>query len=54
MRRCQGHNCGYTYDPSKGDKRGKIPAGVAFENLPEDWRCPCCGASKKLFKKLGG
>jgi len=54
MWRCQAHNCGYTYDPVKGDKRGKIPPGVAFEDLPEDWKCPCCGASKKMFKKLDG
>ena len=40
MRRCQGHNCGYTYDPAKGVKRGNIPPGVAFEDLPEDWKCP--------------
>jgi rubredoxin len=35
-------------------KRGKvkIPPGVAFEDLPGDWKCPCCGASKKIFKKI--
>ena len=54
MRRCQGHNCGYTYDSAKGVKRGKIPPGVSFEDLPEDWNCPCCGASKKKFKKIDG
>ena len=55
MKRCQGHNCGFTYDPAKGVKRGdKIPPGVAFEDLPEDWKCPCCGASKKVFKKIDG
>jgi len=52
MWQCQGHNCGYIYNPAKGDKRGKIPPGTAFEDLPEDWKCPCCGASKKFFKKL--
>jgi len=54
MQRCPGHNCGYTYDPAKGIKRGKvpIPPGVAFEDLLEEWKCPCCGASKKIFKKI--
>lgn len=56
MRRCEGHNCGYTYDPAKGVKRGgcKIPAGVSFEDLPEEWKCPCCGAGKEKFRKIDG
>jgi carbamoyltransferase len=29
-------------------------SGTAFEDLPEDWKCPCCGASKKMFKKIDG
>ncbi len=50
--RCQVTNCGYLYNPEKGDKKGKIPPGTAFEDLSEDWRCPICGASKKSFKPL--
>ena len=42
--RCQMVNCGYMYDPDRGDKRHKIPAGTKFEDLPDDWRCPVCGA----------
>ena len=45
--RCQMVNCGYMYDPDRGDKRHKIPAGTKFEDLPDDWRCPVCGAAKK-------
>ena len=45
---CYTTNCGYIYVPSKGDRKGKIPPGTPFEELPEDWRCPVCGASKKL------
>lgn len=52
MYRCQTGNCGYVYDPARGDKRGKIPPGVRFEDLPEDWRCPVCGAGKKAFKSM--
>jgi rubredoxin len=51
---CQTSNCGYMYNPEKGDRKGKIPKGVTFEELPEDWKCPICGAGKKMFKKLGG
>lgn len=49
---CQTPSCGYIYDPDRGDKKGKIPKGTLFEDLPEDWKCPVCGASKKNFKKL--
>lgn len=52
MWRCGVANCGYVYDPDRGDKRGKIPPGTAFENLPDDWRCPICKASKKTFRRL--
>ncbi len=41
--------CGFVYDPDEGDQRGNIEPGVAFENLPDDWICPGCGASKELF-----
>lgn len=54
MYQCQMVNCGYIYNPDKGDRKGKIPKGVQFADLPEDWRCPVCGASKKAFKSLAG
>ena len=54
MWQCQTVNCGYIYNPDKGDRRGKIPKGTLFEDLPEEWRCPVCGASKKAFKPLAG
>jgi rubredoxin len=41
--------CGYIYDPEVGDPEGNIPAGTAFEDLPEDWVCPVCGADKSAF-----
>ena len=54
MWQCQATNCGYIYDPARGDKKGKIPPGTRFEDLPDDWHCPCCGASKKMFRPLAG
>ena len=53
MYQCQVSNCGYIYRPDKGDRKGKVPAGTSFAELPEDWHCPVCGAGKKMFKKLG-
>ena len=43
--------CGYIYDPAEGDSDGGIEPGVAFEDLPEDWVCPLCGAEKDQFSK---
>jgi len=45
--------CGWIYDPEKGDPDGDIKPGVAFEALPENYRCPICGAPKSQFEKLG-
>ena len=54
MHQCQGNNCGYIYNPKKGDKKKDVSKGTEFKELPEDWCCPCCGAGKKFFKSLGG
>ena len=34
--------CGYVYD----DAKEKVP----FAELPDDWKCPLCGAAKSDFK----
>ncbi|HID11765.1 MAG TPA: rubredoxin, partial [Candidatus Latescibacteria bacterium] len=36
----------------KGDPDGGIAAETSFEELPDDWVCPVCGAGKDLFEKL--
>ena len=43
--------CGYVYDPAKGDPDNGIAAGTKFEDLPDDWVCPECGAEKSEFEK---
>jgi rubredoxin len=43
--------CGYIYDPAVGDPDGGIPPNTPFEDLPEDWVCPVCGAAKSEFEK---
>lgn len=43
--------CGYIYDPKSGDPDGNIKPGTAFEDLPEGWVCPVCGAPKGEFEK---
>lgn len=42
--------CGYVYDPEEGDSMSGIEPGTAFEDLPDDWCCPMCGAGKSMFK----
>jgi rubredoxin len=44
--------CGYIYGPEVGDPDGGIRSGTAFEDLPDDWVCPDCGAKKVLFESL--
>jgi len=43
--------CGYVYDPAQGDPDNGIDPGTRFEDLPADWVCPLCGASKDEFEK---
>ena len=43
--------CGYVYDPEKGDPSTDINPGTKFDDLPDDWACPQCGARKDHFKK---
>ncbi len=42
--------CGYEYDPEVGDPDGGIAPGTPFEQIPEDWVCPTCGATKDEFE----
>ena len=44
--------CGYIYDSEKGDPDNGIAIGTAWEDVPDDWLCPLCGAGKGDFKKL--
>jgi rubredoxin len=41
--------CGYVYDPAKGDPDNGVPAGTAFEDLPDGWTCPECGVGPDQF-----
>lgn len=41
--------CGWIYDPAEGDVDGGIPPGTKFEDIPDDWCCPVCGARKSDF-----
>ncbi|MGL4283105.1 rubredoxin [Eubacterium aggregans] len=44
--------CGYIYDPEVGDPTNGVPAGTAWENVPEDWECSDCGVGKESFEPV--
>lgn len=52
MQKYQCDPCGYIYDPEKGDPDNGILAGTSFEDLPDDWVCPLCGATKDDFSPV--
>ena len=44
--------CGYVYDPAEGDPDGGVSPGEGFEQIPDTWSCPVCGARKDDFSPL--
>lgn len=44
--------CDWVYDPESGDPDNDIAPGTAFEDLPDDWSCPLCGAGKDEFSPI--
>lgn len=52
------HNCGncdWQYDEAKGDVMtigGMVQPGTPFDELPSNWRCPTCRASKDIFEEV--
>ncbi|NHN39015.1 rubredoxin [Pseudomaricurvus alcaniphilus] len=49
MRKWQCRFCSHVYDEAEGDPDNDIPPGTRFEDLPEDWYCPDCGAAKEDY-----
>ena len=50
IHRCQ--ICGYDYEPQAGDPDNGVAPGTPWENVPDDWACPQCGAGKDAFDEL--
>jgi rubredoxin len=44
--------CSYIYDPAKGDPDNGVEPGTAFEDVPDSWVCPDCGAGKNEFEPI--
>lgn len=43
--------CGYVYDPAEGDIANGVDPDTPWEDLPDDWVCPVCGAEQDAFWK---
>jgi rubredoxin len=42
--------CMHIYDEALGDPDSGLAPGTLWEDVPEDWRCPKCGAAKGYFE----
>ena len=50
MKKWQCMVCGFIYDEALGWPEDGIPAGTAWEDVPQDWLCPDCGTGKSDFE----
>jgi len=46
--------CEFIYDEAKGYTDSGFPPGTLWENIPDNWDCPICGAPKSFFKEIKG
>ena len=44
--------CGYIYEEEKGDPEHGIAPGTRWEDIPDNWKCPECGAMKEDFEMV--
>ncbi len=44
--------CGFIYDEALGHPADGIAPGTLWEDVPDTWCCPDCGASKDDFELL--
>ncbi|MEK6771208.1 MAG: rubredoxin [Pseudomonadota bacterium] len=44
--------CGFVYEEEKGRPEDGIPPGTRWEAVPENWKCPECGATKSDFEMI--
>ena len=44
--------CDFIYDEELGDEEEDLAPGTRFEDIPDDWYCPDCGATKEMFVEM--
>lgn len=52
MKKWQCFFCAFVYDEALGIPGEGIAPGTRWEDVPEDWICPECGAAKPDFMML--
>ncbi len=52
MKKWQCIICGFIYDEEQGLPAEGIAAGTRWQDIPADWECPVCGASKDDFEMV--
>jgi rubredoxin-NAD+ reductase len=52
MRQYKCQVCGEIYDEAKGDPAAGLAPGTRWEDIPNDWVCPECGAAKSDFELI--
>ncbi len=52
MRRWKCRFCNHVYNEAEGDVATGVPPGSALEDVPDDWVCPDCGATKDDYELI--
>ncbi len=52
MKKWQCLVCDFQYDEALGMPEDGIAPGTTWEDVPDDWTCPDCGAGKDDFEMI--
>ena len=52
MKKFQCIVCGFVYDEAAGMPEEGIAPGTRWDEVPDDWECPECGATKSDFEMV--
>lgn len=44
--------CGHIYDEALGDPETGVAPGTRWADVPADWYCPDCGATKEAYERI--
>ncbi|MBK8814989.1 MAG: rubredoxin [Methylococcaceae bacterium] len=52
FKKYQCKECEHIYDEEKGDPDSGLAPGTRWNDIPDTWSCPICGAPKDFFKQM--
>ncbi len=44
--------CGWVYEEENGNPEEGLAPGTRWDDVPESWFCPECGAGKEAFEMI--